>query len=150
MLYAVNGCANKLCGIVNGIDVKAFDPATDKSLFMNYSVDDLEGKRVCKRELQKMLSLPVRDDVPVIGMITRLVSHKGVSSEITFAIFFTFLSRITNPGSSHGSNPDNFQASPVSSHACQQDKFKFLSFLPIPAIRINSKSACFFLWLQSG
>ena len=76
--YAVNGCANKLCGIVNGIDVKAFDPATDKSLFMNYSVDDLEGKRVCKRELQKMLSLPVRDDVPVIGMITRLVSHKGL------------------------------------------------------------------------
>ena len=76
--YAVNDCANKLVGILNGIDDKVFDPQTDKSLFQNYSSQDFAGKSVCKQELQKMLSLPVREDVPVIAMISRLVSHKGL------------------------------------------------------------------------
>ncbi|MBR2932858.1 MAG: glycogen synthase GlgA [Clostridia bacterium] len=76
--YAVNDCANKLVGILNGIDDKVFDPETDKALFKNYSANDFSGKKICKQELQKMLSLPVRDDVPVIAMITRLVSHKGL------------------------------------------------------------------------
>lgn len=69
--------ADKLTGILNGIDVNSYDPATDKALFANFSVEQLENKAVCKRELQKMLSLPEKD-VPVIAMITRLVSHKGL------------------------------------------------------------------------
>ncbi len=70
--------ANKLSGILNGIDIDYYNPETDKCLFKNYSKDDLSGKAVCKAELQNMLSLPVREDVPVIAIISRLVSHKGL------------------------------------------------------------------------
>ena len=75
---------NKLTGILNGIDVDMYNSETDKALFKNYSADDLEGKRVCKTELQKMLGLPVKD-VPMIAMITRLVSHKGLELVKTVA-----------------------------------------------------------------
>ncbi len=68
----------KLCGILNGIDPDYYDPATDKSLFANYSADDLAPKAACKEELQRMLNLPVKADTPIIAMITRLVSHKGL------------------------------------------------------------------------
>lgn len=70
--------AYKMTGILNGLDLELYDPATDKSLFANYSAKDLSGKKVCKRELQKMLGLPERDDVPVIAVISRLVAHKGL------------------------------------------------------------------------
>lgn len=73
----INRNAGKLCGILNGIDETLNDPATDGALFKNYSAADLSGKAVCKAELQKMLGLPVRD-VPIIAMISRLVSHKGL------------------------------------------------------------------------
>ncbi len=69
---------HKLCGILNGIDVDYYNPKTDKCLFANYTEKDLSGKAVCKKELQKMLNLPVRDDVPIIAVISRLVSHKGL------------------------------------------------------------------------
>ncbi|MBQ8426990.1 MAG: glycogen synthase GlgA [Clostridia bacterium] len=70
--------SNKLYGILNGIDVDYYNPETDKFIFKNYSADDIEGKKTCKSELQKMLSLPVREDVPIIAIISRLVSHKGL------------------------------------------------------------------------
>ncbi len=72
-------CRNehKLTGILNGIDVNSYNCETDKALFANYSTDDFSGKAVCKRELQTMLGLPEKD-VPIIAMITRLVSHKGL------------------------------------------------------------------------
>lgn len=76
--YAVNGCEGKLIGILNGIDVDVYNPETDKALFKNYSAEDLAGKAVCKAELQKMLGLPVRADVPVIAVVSRLVAHKGL------------------------------------------------------------------------
>ncbi len=69
---------HKLCGILNGIDIDYYNPETDKYIFKNYSQADLSGKAVCKAELQKMLNLPVRADVPVIALISRLVSHKGL------------------------------------------------------------------------
>ncbi|MDY2879652.1 MAG: glycogen synthase GlgA [Candidatus Borkfalkiaceae bacterium] len=68
----------KLCGILNGIDESVYNPATDPKLFANYSADDLSGKAVCKRELQKMLALPQKDDVPVVAVISRLVPAKGL------------------------------------------------------------------------
>ena len=74
----INRNAHKLYGILNGIDVDYYNPETDKYIFKNYSVNDMSGKSVCKTELQKMLGLPVREDVPVIAMISRLVSHKGL------------------------------------------------------------------------
>lgn len=70
--------AFKLRGILNGIDVKSYDPATDPALFAPYSAENPAGKEVCKAELQKMLGLPVRADVPVVAMISRLVAHKGL------------------------------------------------------------------------
>lgn len=74
----INRNAYKLHGILNGIDEDCYNPQTDKFLFKNYSPDDMEGKTVCKAELQKMLNLPVRPDVPIIAIISRLVSHKGL------------------------------------------------------------------------
>ena len=68
----------KLCGILNGIDTDYYNPKTDKSLFANYDVTDLSNKAVCKEELQRMLNLPVKPETPIIAMITRLVSHKGL------------------------------------------------------------------------
>ncbi len=72
-------CKNsfKLTGILNGIDVTMYNPETDSALFENYTPDNLEGKKTCKIELQKMLGLPEKD-VPIIAMISRLVSHKGL------------------------------------------------------------------------
>ena len=72
-------CRNeqKLTGILNGIDVDSYHCEKDKALFANYSENDFSGKATCKRELQKMLGLPEKD-VPIIAMITRLVSHKGL------------------------------------------------------------------------
>ena len=76
--YAINDHADKLTGILNGIDVDGYDPEKDTRLFANYSAKDTSGKKICKRELQKMLGLPVREDVPIIAIISRLVSHKGI------------------------------------------------------------------------
>lgn len=69
---------HKIYGILNGIDVDYYNPENDKYLFKNYSAKDVSGKAVCKAELQKMLNLPVRPDVPLIAVISRLVSHKGL------------------------------------------------------------------------
>lgn len=70
--------ANKLHGILNGIDVDFYNPKTDNFLFKKYSIKNKEGKKVCKAELQKMLGLPIKEDVPIIAIISRLVSHKGL------------------------------------------------------------------------
>lgn len=74
----INKNAHKLYGILNGIDIDYYNPETDNCLFKNYSSADLSGKAVCKAELQKMLNLPERADVPIIAIISRLVSHKGL------------------------------------------------------------------------
>ena len=67
-----------LQGILNGIDVAAFDPATDKRIAANYTVDDRAGKAVCKAKLQEELGLEVRDDRPLMVMVTRLTRQKGL------------------------------------------------------------------------
>ena len=68
----------KLHGVLNGIDMKRYDPAHDESLAAPYSADDLTGKRQDKAALQKLLGLQERPDTPIIAMVTRLVSHKGL------------------------------------------------------------------------
>ena len=67
-----------LQGILNGIDVAAFDPATDKRIAANYTVDDRSGKAVCKAKLQEELGLEIRDDRPLMVMVTRLTRQKGM------------------------------------------------------------------------
>lgn len=67
-----------LQGILNGIDVAGFDPATDKRIAANYTVEDRSGKAVCKARLQEELGLEVRDDRPLMVMVTRLTRQKGM------------------------------------------------------------------------
>ena len=69
--------ASKLSGIVNGIDVDYYNPVNDEVIASKYSSADIKGKAICKEELQKLASLPVKADVPVVSMVSRLASHKG-------------------------------------------------------------------------
>ncbi len=69
---------HKLRGILNGIDTVTYDPETNPSLYAHYSANDKSGKAIDKAGLQKQLWLPIRSDVPVIAMITRLAEHKGL------------------------------------------------------------------------
>lgn len=67
-----------LQGILNGIDVAGFDPATDNRIAANYTLEDRSGKAVCKAKLQEELGLEVRDDRPLMVMVTRLTRQKGM------------------------------------------------------------------------
>ncbi|MBE6954565.1 MAG: glycogen synthase GlgA [Ruminococcaceae bacterium] len=69
---------SRLSGILNGIDIKEYDPEHDKLLKTPFNVDDLTGKAEEKARIQKELGLPVREDVPMITMISRLTEQKGM------------------------------------------------------------------------
>ena len=69
--------AEDLYGIINGIDYSIWNPETDKFIIANYGINNLAGKQVCKRALQKKLNFPERN-IPVVGMITRLTDQKGL------------------------------------------------------------------------
>ncbi|MBE6540194.1 MAG: glycogen synthase [Ruminococcaceae bacterium] len=71
-------CKGKLTGILNGIDREYYNPAKDNELIKNFSYMRTGGKKECKKFLQEYLNLPVKEDVPMVIMITRLVSHKGL------------------------------------------------------------------------
>ncbi|MFH1874341.1 MAG: glycogen synthase GlgA [Pseudomonadota bacterium] len=66
-----------IVGILNGIDYSHWDPATDKLIPKKYSAKELKGKDACRTELQKCFKLPVRKDVPIMGIISRLATQKG-------------------------------------------------------------------------
>ena len=68
----------KLTGIVNGIDTEVYNPETDSLIYKNFSVDDISGKAYNKAMLQKEMGLPEKADTPVVGIVTRLVKHKGI------------------------------------------------------------------------
>lgn len=68
----------KLSGIINGIDTDVYNPETDPLIYENYSVETIEKKAVNKQKLQERMGLPQRADVPIIGMVSRLVGHKGL------------------------------------------------------------------------
>ena len=67
----------KLCGIVNGIDTAVYNPEADGAIFAKFSADEPDGKKVNKAELQKYAGLPEREDTALIGIVSRLVGHKG-------------------------------------------------------------------------
>ena len=70
--------AERLVGVLNGIDQRAWDPATDRQITAQYSAQNLEGKRRCKAALQRSFGLPQRRKVPLFGMTGRMVTQKGL------------------------------------------------------------------------
>lgn len=70
--------SNDLSGIVNGIDTTMYDPRKDKEIFFNFDENNIENKLLNKTKLQEQLNLPVNKDIPMIGMVTRLASQKGI------------------------------------------------------------------------
>lgn len=68
----------KLSGILNGIDVDVYNPKTDPDIYRKFSPERPAGKAKNKEELQKRLNLNVDKEIPIIGMVTRMVSHKGL------------------------------------------------------------------------
>lgn len=69
--------SSKIRGILNGIDTEFYNPQTDPALFENYNVDNIKNKALNKINLQSLSGLPQDKDVAVIGIISRLVKHKG-------------------------------------------------------------------------
>ncbi len=68
----------KLSGILNGIDTVLYNPETDKNIYENFSSEDFSNKAVNKQKLQEHFGLPQRADVPLMGIVSRLVDHKGL------------------------------------------------------------------------
>ena len=75
----INEKAYKLYGILNGVDYTEWSPAVDTLIPQTYDMDDLTGKEICKAALQKQFKLPERSDVPIIGLVGRLVEQKGIT-----------------------------------------------------------------------
>jgi starch synthase len=70
--------AGKVHGVLNGIDMDRYDPSKGEGLVARYSVKDMRGKEKNKAALQKQMSLTVAPEIPIIGIVSRLVSHKGL------------------------------------------------------------------------
>jgi starch synthase len=74
----IRGRADRLAGILNGVDYSAWSPDTDTLIAANYSVRDLSGKRICKKDLLEAFHLPTENlDCPVIGIVSRFADQKG-------------------------------------------------------------------------
>jgi len=71
-------CGYKLSGVLNGIDMKLYDPAADGRITANYTAEDLSGKAADKTALQNLMGLNEEPSTPIIAMVSRLVSHKGL------------------------------------------------------------------------
>jgi starch synthase len=66
-----------LCGILNGIDYSLWDPATDHQISRNYTASALSGKAADKKALQKLFGLKPDADIPLVGMVSRMIAQKG-------------------------------------------------------------------------
>ncbi|HIB67594.1 MAG TPA: glycogen synthase [Phycisphaerales bacterium] len=74
----LRGKGDRVVGILNGLDYESWNPATDPAIAQNFSADEPMGKLECKRALQEQVGLPQRSDVPLIGVVSRLDSQKGI------------------------------------------------------------------------
>ncbi|MBO7217773.1 MAG: glycogen synthase GlgA [Clostridia bacterium] len=133
----------KLCGIVNGIDTAVYDPETDPNICAHYNAEDFSDKAINKAELQKEMGLPEKADVPVIGIVSRLVGHKGfdlvkrvfeemLSWDVQFAIL--------------GSGEYEFETFFYEMAKAHPDKVAFkLGFIPALARRIYAGADIFLM-----
>ncbi|MCS6900548.1 MAG: glycogen synthase GlgA [Myxococcales bacterium] len=87
----VRARSDRLVGILNGVDTVVWNPATDPRIAARYDANDLRGKTYCKEALQRELGLPVRRDVPLYGVISRLTGQKGL--DVLLSILPRFLER---------------------------------------------------------
>ena len=71
-------CEYKLYGVLNGIDMDRYDPKKDPSIAVSFSAEDMAGKDVCKAHLQRLMGLREEPHVPIVAIVSRLVSHKGL------------------------------------------------------------------------
>ncbi len=95
-----------LIGILNGVDIDEWNPATDKYIAANYSVNDLSGKEICKRELLKRFNLPTDLTKPLIGVISRMTDQKG------FDLIMKIMNRILETSANFvllGSGTDSYE-----------------------------------------
>ena len=74
----LRGRKNVLSGILNGVDYSVWDPFMDRFIMQNFSLANLEGKALNKADLQKICNLPQDKNIPVLGMVSRLVGQKGL------------------------------------------------------------------------
>jgi len=70
---------DKLFGILNGVDYDEWSPSVDEMIPAKYDIDNLDGKKICKEELQKRFNLPQKGDIPLIGLVGRLADQKGIT-----------------------------------------------------------------------
>jgi len=75
----ININADKLFGILNGVDYDEWSPSIDSLIPHNFDADSLEGKALCKQELQKRFKLPQNPNIPLIGLVGRLAEQKGIT-----------------------------------------------------------------------
>ncbi len=79
--FGMEGILNKrrdsVFGIINGLDYSIWDPATDRNILKNFSLKDTTAKYVNKEELQKICKLPIKQNVPLFGIVSRLAEQKG-------------------------------------------------------------------------
>jgi len=76
--HLLNEKSYKLYGILNGVDYEEWSPAVDQMIAQTFDLDDLSGKAVCKADLQQRFNLPVRSEVPLVGLVGRLAEQKGI------------------------------------------------------------------------
>jgi starch synthase len=95
MAYGLAGVmqsrARDLTGILNGVDYEEWDPKRDRHIAKTYSPEDLAGKAVCKKDVLAAFGLPAEPDVPLVGIISRLVAQKGF--DIVVRAWYDFLQR---------------------------------------------------------
>lgn len=138
----------KVQGILNGIDTAVNDPAADPALPVNFSADDPAGKAECKKALQQEMGLPERADVPVIGMVSRLVSHKGF--DLVKCVLDELLDTADVQFVVLGSGEWQYEAFFQEAAARHPDKLAVkLGFVPALASRIYGGSDIFLMPSQS-
>ncbi|MEW6277680.1 MAG: glycogen/starch synthase [Candidatus Eremiobacterota bacterium] len=86
--------SHRLVGILNGIDVDSYNPATDRTLATNFHAGDLRGKARCKADLQRRVGLPVRPEVPLVGVVSRLDDQKGIRLIVEALPYLVSLSNV--------------------------------------------------------